>query len=294
MDTVRAQVTVTAIVAKAPMPIRGEQRWHTLIEKLLTVDEERRHKQAEAHYVSSWDAPLFDSPFEKRRLKILSALFRCLSWCGMTPSVSGRHGRDVSVKVGDTRVSFTLDSAQAEKQIERERQGWSFEARHPKDRIRLSLTTWRYPRHETRSWQDTDKARLETQLREIAVEMIVSAEQAYRDGVVQLREWRIERKAALEEAERQRIAEEARRRRELQVQREQQRVDHLLGQAEALHKADRIRTYVAAVQRATGSAPDPMTAHELREWMCWALTQADRIDPVLSGAYKERPAEPQE
>jgi hypothetical protein len=34
-----------------------------------------------------------------------------------------------------------------------------------------------------------------------------------------------------------------------------------------------------------------MTPEELMSWAQWALTQADRIDPVVNGSYKTRPSE---
>ncbi len=61
------------------------------------------------------------------------------------------------------------------------------------------------------------------------------------------------------------------------------RVEYLLAQADALHRAERIRGYVAAVHEANKSAPKPMSADELKSWAAWALTQADRLDPVFSG-----------
>ena len=48
------------------------------------------------------------------------------------------------------------------------------------------------------------------------------------------------------------------------------------------------------VQGMNAQAPRPMSADELASWASWALTQADRIDPVVSGVYKTRPAEPSE
>lgn len=50
-----------------------------------------------------------------------------------------------------------------------------------------------------------------------------------------------------------------------------------------------IRAYVQAILEANKSAPDPMSAEDLRAWEEWALAQADRIDPVKSGAYKTFP-----
>ena len=75
---------------------------------------------------------------------------------------------------------------------------------------------------------------------------------------------------------------------------EKARIDHLLGQARALEQAQEIRTYVKAVQALNAETQDPMSADELASWASWALAQADRIDPVVSGAYKTRPAEPSE
>lgn len=118
---------------------------------------------------------------------------------------------------------------------------------------------------------------------------MVFGEQKVRETTVRLREMRIERKAALEEAERKRRAEEERRRLELEAKREQARVDHLLGQASALHRAQEIRAYVAAVRALNSAAPEPMASTALDAWCSWALARADRIDPVMSGAYKILP-----
>jgi hypothetical protein len=102
----------------------------------------------------------------------------------------------------------------------------------------------------------------------------------------------LKRKAELQEERCQRAIEEDRRRRERQSRLEQARIDHLLAQAGALHQAGQIRAYVAAVRQVNDSAPEPMTAEALAAWAGWALAQADRIAPVLSGAYyKTRPVE---
>jgi hypothetical protein len=49
--------------------------WHPAIERLLKEDEKRREKQLTGRYVMSWEKPVFDSPFERRRLRILNSLF---------------------------------------------------------------------------------------------------------------------------------------------------------------------------------------------------------------------------
>ena len=69
---------------------------------------------------------------------------------------------------------------------------------------------------------------------------------------------------------------------------EQARVDHLPGQARALAQAQQIRAYVRAVQARGSEAGAP---GDLQTWSVWALAQADRIDPITSDMWKDRPAE---
>ena len=121
--------------------------------------------------------------------------------------------------------------------------------------------------------------------------MIVSGEQAYRDGLIHHREWFIKRKVEAQEEARKQKIEEERKLKERQAKLEQARIQHLLGQAEALHQAAQIRSYVAAIQEANETAPQPMSEGELHSWTQWAMSGADRIDPVISGAYRTRPLE---
>ena len=95
MDTVRTQLT--GLVRKAPLPLRDSHGWHSQIAKLLAADEERIRKQQASPWPSSWDGPIFNTPFEARRLRILNAMFICLTRCGMTAHVSDKHGRTLLV-----------------------------------------------------------------------------------------------------------------------------------------------------------------------------------------------------
>jgi hypothetical protein len=282
------ETQAAALVRKAPLPLREDYGWHSQIQKLINADAERARKQAASPYPSSWDAPIFGGTFERRRLKILNALFTCLTRSGMKPQLRGKEGRELSVTVGGTNVSFALDSINATKQLERERQGYGFMARGDKDKMRLTVSRWWKSEALLPSWQDEPRAPLERRLREIAAALIVFAEQTLRDAALSSHTYRIQRKAELEEARRKREAEEERRRREHQAKLEQARVDHLLGQARALEKAHQIRAYVRAVQARGSEAGAP---GDLQAWSVWALAQADRIDPITSDIWKDRPAE---
>jgi len=292
MDDVRAQAA--ALVRKAPLPLADTHGWHSQVAKCLAADEERARKQKESAYPSPWNDPLFASPFEKRRLRILNALFICLTRCGMHPHLSGKYGRELSVTVGDTTIPLLVDGVTAAKQVERECHGEPFRPRGDRDAMQLSFRRGWSSSPSGPSWQDKPGAPLERELREVAAAVIVFAEEMLRHAVAGAHAWRIKRKAELEEAERKRRREEERQRRIRQAKREQARVDHLLGQARALNQAREIRAYVDAVRGANEAAPDPMPAEELEEWSTWALEQAARIDPVLSSAYKTRPVEPEE
>ncbi len=209
----------------------------------------------------------------------------------MSPHIGDKFGRDLSVTVGSTNVPLVLDSISAAKQIERERQGYGFLARGAKDKMRLSIAHRWSGGTLGASWEDEQARPLERRLREIAAAIIVVGEQTVRDVALHAHQWRIKRKAELEEAERKRRAEEERCRLERIAKAEKARIDHLIAQADALHRAQQIRAYVESVRNLNATSPYPVSPEELESWSGWALAQADRIDPVLSGAFSTRPAE---
>jgi hypothetical protein len=62
--------------------------------------------------------------------------------------------------------------------------------------------------------------------------------------------------------------------------------------AAALRRAQDIRAYVREVKElCSGNANRPNTK-QVRDWEEWALAQADRIDPVISGRYLESIKDP--
>ena len=67
---------------------------------------------------------------------------------------------------------------------------------------------------------------------------------------------------------------------------EKARVGRLLAQAKSLREAEEIRAYVSAVRERQATLDDPLSATGFQQWADWALSQADRIDPVLSGSFR--------
>ena len=72
---------------------------------------------------------------------------------------------------------------------------------------------------------------------EVAVEIFLTAEIRYRDRAIHQYRWRVERKAELEEEERQRKLEAERAEKEQQKRMEQARIDRLLRDAAAFQQA---------------------------------------------------------
>jgi hypothetical protein len=132
------------------------------------------------------------------------------------------------------------------------------------------------------SWQDQPGQRLESRIGEIAAELIVAGEANLRSAL----------KHEEEEAERKTIEDEKRREQErlererrLRERREatnQKRIDDLLRSGQLLRQSREIRALVAELKTRL-PASDSLSASELLAWEAWALTQADRLDPILSG-----------
>jgi hypothetical protein len=63
---------------------------------------------------------------------------------------------------------------------------------------------------------------------------------------------------------------------------EQERVEHLLNEAENWRRAADLRVFVESVRKASPASPSPAT-DTLERWAAWVLALADRIDPIRAG-----------
>jgi hypothetical protein len=62
---------------------------------------------------STWHTPLFNSPLEKRRLRILQGLFYGLSRLDCSVDVRGREVRDIHVTVGQQHIKIEIERVQS-------------------------------------------------------------------------------------------------------------------------------------------------------------------------------------
>jgi hypothetical protein len=89
---------VRKIIGKVGVP-KALTAKHPAIARLIAQGDARRQKQLTASHTFSWDKPVFEGPFEQRRLRFLNAVFLAAARCGGKPRVGGREAREVRIVV---------------------------------------------------------------------------------------------------------------------------------------------------------------------------------------------------
>ncbi|WP_424813460.1 hypothetical protein [Roseococcus sp. YIM B11640] len=262
-------------------------RPHPVVARILKYDEARQEKAKQYGSLSSWYAPRYESAIQRRRLRMISALFLATASCGCRAETSGGEPYDgvineFMVRVGDQSVRVRVAVIETKR-----RSGKGADMKTTAvEQIRIALDPEDNGRPDGRIWEDGEQ-RLESQLGEIAVAIVLKGEEQHREGVLRQHAWRIERRTQLIEERRKEREEAVRRERERIAELERRRVERLLCEVEALQKAETIRRYVAQVRIANESSAEPMLPVDLDAWAEWALAQADRIDPVASGTFRK-------
>jgi hypothetical protein len=126
------------------------------------------------------------------------------------------------------------------------------------------------------TWQDDDVQKLEARMTDIAIQLVLTAEIKYRENALHGYQWRIQRKAELEEEQRKRKLEAERAEKERRKWIEQRRVSRLIRDAAAFQQAGEIRKYVDTIRRML-ARDGSSSSEEVEKWSQWALSQADRI-----------------
>ncbi|MBD8621183.1 hypothetical protein IFT67_19935 [Sphingomonas sp. CFBP 13728] len=261
LEELRAQ-TLKAIgrpasAAKITLP-------HPAIRMLLAQDEKERAKAAEVQWHTA--NVLYDSPFEKRRLRILNALFLTLNRQGHDASSDRQdHHTEFRAIIGDTRIAVTLDEAGRKSGVHNRYTTPRPDPKRPAS-VKLRLTV------RNASWEDDAAGTLESKIAEITAGLIVEGERAYRDHLRELEE----------QAERERIAAE-RRRQERLAKANAERSAALIESGRLLAEAENLRSLTARVAMAVADGRLDMSPAQLAEWRQWADQEADKLDPVISG-----------
>lgn len=269
LEAVEVRIRKTVGKVSSTQPLSDP---HPQLRRLLDKEAERRRKHAASGY--SWDTPVFDAPFEQRRLRIINCLFWGLTRLGAKPSLSGQAARSTGVSIGGQYINFSVDHPNAK------RSRWDEEQVHggKVDTVRLTIPALDGDGRQS-AWSDADGRKLESQLTEIVVMLHLAAEVQYRAGALHSYKYRVEsrEKARIESI---RLREEAERKeRERLAELERQRRERLLGYARDHRAAEDIRAFLSIVSvRAAG-------VDGVESWLAWAREIADRLDPLSEMSF---------
>lgn len=264
-----------AAIGQISVP-RSLDRPHVGLVNLLAKEESRRKKLED----KGWGAePLFDSPVARRQLRIFNAIGLALSRRHHNCFVSERDGEIRGhITIGDTSVTLAIAILGKDPR----RQPWQPLALGLPGATPLALRF--SPSHDGRAektWQDDKNGSLEEKMQAIVAGLIVGGEARFRSSLRENEEWqqqlRIQR-----EKERLRQLEEA----------NLERLQSLLKSGDLLRQANEIRNVVQSVRRAMTSSRSDIDLHALEAWEAWALGEADKLDPVLSGQFMSHLIEP--
>jgi hypothetical protein len=278
IETVRTRIAETVGQLTVPKKVLT---WHPTIDRLLKEDEKRREKELSEPYTFSWDKPRFDSPFERRRLRILNSLFFAVAKMNGKVSLHGREARDIGISFFQQHLPLSLDRP---KKPNRRAQLVNTGEGSSDVQLCLSILKGWGSEEVLSTWQDDDAQKLEARMTDICIQLILTAEIKYRDNALHQYQWRIKRKADLEEEQRKRKLEAERAEKERQKRIEQGRVDRLLRDAAAFQQAGEIRKYVEAI-RLKLSNEGSIPSEKFEQWSQWVLAQADWIDPATGRKF---------
>ncbi len=219
---------------------------------------------------------------ERRRLRVLSALFHALEKRGHQIVANPQNPLDIDLVVDGERIEFSLSERQ--KQIREdltpeELRNPTIAAFGTKSRVTLRATgilvfkihAWIGAGVRTQ-WAEGARGPLENRLNEIIAGLLAAA--------ATIRQHRLEQ----EEEQRRFFAERMEReKREEMRRKEAQRIQALLQQVTRWLQAVDVRAYVDAVHTAARTGRAKLDPERLEEWASWALMQADQMDPIVVG-----------
>jgi len=277
LDEIMAEVRST--IRKVTIT-RTLDKPHRLIAKVLNEDEKRKQKTNDLPMSFILDKPLFESPFERRRLRLLDSIFKALDNYGMRSWLDGKYARDVGAYINDQAISFKIDDKKAD--LSQGHVDYK-PCLNPSGKMKIVIYGTYCETKPRRTWEDVEDGLIEKSITEIVIAVVEAGERQYRYSAQRSYEFILQRKAKLIEEARIKKEENERKEREHRIQLEQKRIERLLSHATELRQAQDIRAYVQGVKSLLNS--DAST--EFQEWERWALAQADRIDPVVSGRFKD-------
>jgi hypothetical protein len=287
VETVRARAQEILLCCKVP---KGLQNPHRLIAELIAEDDARRTEAGKNRF--SWQQPRFDSRFGQRLLRITNALFTVMTHAGCAASVSSRELDRIGFQIGDTFVAIEITRPKAPRHAgKRDRTMLD-------DSITFTAVPWPSVSGVPAAWSDNESGLLETRITEVACDLMVVGELAYRASVRQHYEWCLERWQKMEADIRETRERTEREERERRQRREAEWREWLLGKAADRRRAEDIRALVRAADARHLDSTEASDAGVYGRWRSQALMQADQLDLCMApldtfiGPATEEPAEP--
>lgn len=271
---------------------------HPIIARLLQGDDARREKSINSAY--PWEhsgiyaSTLFSSPFEKRRLRILNAIFIGVEKLDLHVHANGKNPENFTVGTRNgSRLSFKLDHPSAK--YRDNFPSSSMANRSANEKLKFEIY-WHPspPQGLQTTWEDRNDHQIEQDIDEIVAGIAIALEMIFRESKIWQHELLVEERETRQKQEK--AAQEAKIRKERQyLERSRQaQLDKLFSDAAAYRLAKDLREYVAEVLSANEGDDHPVPDKDLQAWAAWAREQADSIDPVRSKAFLGKASEPTE
>jgi hypothetical protein len=124
-----------------------------------TQDDVRRQKQAASTYAFFLDTPVFLSPFEQRRLRLLNALFLAVARCGGKTEMRGPEAREIIIVIHQTSVAVSLD------RLLKGRGKDASKGNGSPDELRFAILVGYDHEQERAAWQDVKRVALRASFR---------------------------------------------------------------------------------------------------------------------------------
>lgn len=207
-----------------------------------------------------------------RALRIMDAILKKLERSGHKVGVEKERPFPTYVEIRGQRVAFQLrEGAIRTKRLATDRDPYPYLAFDSQPNGVLTLEIKEYLDGERKVWRDGKRHPLEEQLGRFVVGLERAA------ICLEARHQRFLKAELERQAERIRQAELAECRRE-----EQEKVDELLEQLSSWRKSEALRSFVAATRAAAIDRYGRVeVGSELYSWIKWALSVADRLDPLV-------------
>jgi len=205
---------------------------------------------------------------EDRALRIMDALLKALNARGIPVENGKAHWRNTTYALIDgEKVSFNIFESPHRVQHVDKRTGETRTAMEPSGRLVLRIRD--HQSGDAYQLRDQKRKTIEERVNEFVIELHRTAEEQ--------KNWNVRQRQMEAEAEERRRQEEVRRR---QLEVEAEKVRGLDTHMANWRKANDVRAFVEAVHEAHATTRGIDADSELGTWLSWALSYADKIDPL--------------